>query len=340
VAIAARLDRFQHRHPTAGFPLAVLYKYFDDSGGYLAALIAYYGFVSVFPLLLLLSTVLGFVLAGHPGLQQQVLNSALHQFPVVGSQLNDPKRIGGGTIGLVIGILGSVYGGLGVAQAVQYVMNTAWTVPRNSRPNPFQARGRSLALLITAGLTIIGTTVLSTLGGTGAGSFGWVAQILALGASVALNAAVFVFVFRFAAARDLSVADVAPGALAAAVTWQLLQSFGVVYVGHVVKNASPTNGVFALVLGMIAFLYVTGVALVLCVEINVVRVDRLHPRSLLTPFTDNVILTAGDRRAYSTQAKTQRMKGFQEVDVHFQAPTSRPEHDSTEDPLDTTTDDP
>jgi membrane protein len=273
-------------------------------------------------------------------LQQHVLNSALHQFPVVGSQLDDPKRIGGGTIGLVIGILGSLYGGLGVAQAVQYAMNTAWTVPRNSRPNPFRARGRSLVLLASAGLVVIGTTVLSTVGGTGVGSFGRVVQILVLGASVALNAAVFVFVFRFATARRLSVVDVAPGALAAAVIWQLLQSFGVVYVGHVVRNASSTNGVFALVLGMIAFLYLTGVALVLCVEINVVRVDRLHPRSLLTPFTDNVTLTAGDRRAYTTQAKTQRMKGFQDVQVHFQQPISQPDRDSADDSHDTATDDP
>ena len=339
VAIAARLDGFQHRHPAAAFPLAVFYKYFDDSGAYLAALIAYYGFVSLFPLLLLLATVLGFALSGDPGLQQQVLHSALHQFPVVGAQLSDPKRIGGGTMGLIIGILGSVYGGLGVAQAVQYAMNTAWTVPRNSRPNPFKARGRSLVLLGTAGLAIIGTTVLSTLGGTGAGSFGPILRILALVASVALNAAVFVFAFRFATARDLSVRDVAPGAVTAAVIWQLLQSFGVVYVAHVVKNASSTNGVFALVLGMIAFLYLTAVAAVLCVEINVVRVDKLHPRSLLTPFTDNVTLTAGDRRAYSTQAKAQRMKGFEQVDVHFEQPDRQADRDTADDSHDAATDD-
>jgi membrane protein len=115
--LAGRLDGFQRRHPAAGFPLAVLYKYFDDSGGYLAALIAYYGFVSLFPLLLL-STVLGFLLSGDPHLQHQILNSALSQFPVVGSQLSDPKGLGGGTPGLIVGILGSLYGGLGVAQAV------------------------------------------------------------------------------------------------------------------------------------------------------------------------------------------------------------------------------
>jgi membrane protein len=327
-----RVDRFQRAHPVAGFPIAVLYKFFDDTGGYLAALITYYAFVSLFPLLLLLSTILGFVLSGDHALQQRVLDSALHQFPVVGSELGEPGRIGGGPVGLVIGIAGSLYGALGVAQAVQYAMNTAWAVPRNSRPNPLKARALSLLLLATAGVPIIGTTVLSTMGGSGAGALGPALKVAALALSVALNAAVFVFVFRVAAARSLTVRDVAPGAIAAAVVWQLLQSFGVVYVSHVVANAGATNGVFAIVLGLIAFLYVASVAAVLCIEVNVVRVNELHPRALLTPLTDNVSLTAGDRRAYSTQAQAQRMKGFEAVDVRFHQPDEAPENDSVPEP--------
>jgi YihY family inner membrane protein len=315
--VVERLDALQRRHPAAGFPLAVLYKYVDDAGGNLAALIAYYGFLSLFPLLLLLATVLGLVLSGDPHLQRQVIDSALGQFPVVGRQLGEPKRLGGGAVGLTVGIVGSLYGGMGVGQAVQTAMNTAWSVPRNSRPDPLRARGRSLLLLATAGLAVLGTTVLSTLGSSGAGSFGPVLKVLVLLASVALNAVVFVFAFRVSTARPLTVRDVAPGAVAAAVVWQLLQSFGVVYVGHVVKNASATNGVFALVLGLLAFLYLTATAIVLCAEINVVRVDRLHPRALLTPFTDNVDLTRGDRRSYTGLAKAQRSKGFEEVDVTF-----------------------
>lgn len=319
------MDRFQRRHPGAGFPLAVLYKYFDDYGPYLAALITYYAFVSLFPLLLLLSTVLGFLLAGDPQLQQRVLHSALAQFPVVGAQLGEPKRLGGGTVGLVVGILGSLYGGLGVAQAAQYAMNTAWRVPRNSRPNPFKKRGRSLVLLGTAGLAVIGTTALSTIGTGGAGTLDTAVRVGVLAASVVVNAAVFVFAFRLATARPVSVRDVAPGAIAAAVAWQLLQSFGVLYVRHVVKNASATNGVFAIVLGMLAFLYITATVAVLCVEVNVVRVDKLYPRSLLTPFTDNVELTAGDRLAYTGQAKAERSKGFEDVDVSFDQPPPREE---------------
>jgi membrane protein len=327
VAVTERLDRFQRKHPWAGFPLAVAYKYFDDFGAYLAAQLTYYGFVSLFPLLLLLSTILGFVLSGDQRLQHEVLTSTLRQFPVIGGDLTQPKRLGGGPVGLVVGIAGSLYGGLGVGQAFQYASNTVWGVPRNNRPNPLRARGRSVVLLTTAGLAILGTTVLSIAGGGGAGVLGVAGRSLALAASVVINIAVAIFAFRFAPARRLSVRDVVPGAIAAAVIWQLLQSFGVIYVRHVIEHASATNAVFSLVLGLLAFLYITATAVLLCVEIDVVRVIRLHPRSLLTPFTDNVTLTAGDRRSYSRQAKAQRSKGFQRVDVDFDSSASEPAHD-------------
>lgn len=316
MSLTTRLDGFQRRHPGAGFPIAVLYKYVDDSGGYLAALITYYGFLSLFPLLLLGSTILGFVLAGDPAAQQAVLHSALSQFPVIGTQLNEPGRLGGGATGVLVGGLGALYGGLGVAMAAQHAMNTAWTVPKNNRPNPIKGRVRALLLLATVGLAVLGTTVLSALGG-GAGPFGAGLRLVALLASVLLNAVVFVLAFRIATARVLTARQVAPGAVTAAVVWQLLQSFGASYVNHVVKSASATNSVFALVLGLISFIYLASVAVVLCVEINVVRVDRLWPRALLTPLTDDVDLTSGDRRAYTDQAQAQRSKGFQDIDVRY-----------------------
>ncbi|GAB3346545.1 YihY/virulence factor BrkB family protein [Modestobacter lapidis] len=323
MSLADRLDRLQRRHPGASFPIAVVYKYVDDFGPYLAALITYYAFVSLFPLLLLMSTILGYVLTGNPELQQRVIDSALSQFPVVGEQLGRPGELSGGVLGIVVGVLGSLYGGLGVAQAVQYAMNTAWAVPRNVRPNPFLARGRSLLLLGTAGLAVVGTTALSAVGAGDAGPFGSLLRVALFLAAIAVNAVVFVFAFRLATPRPLTVRQVLPGALTAAVLWQLLQTFGVTYVGYVMETASATNGVFALVLGLLAFLYLAAVVGVLCVEINVVRVDRLYPRALLTPFTDDVHLTAGDRRSYTGMAKAQRSKGFQEVEVSFDRPDGR-----------------
>jgi membrane protein len=141
--LTRRLDDYQRRHRGAGFPLAVIYKFVDDQGSYLAALIAYYGFLSLFPLLLLLPSLLGFVLEGDPGLQQQILQSTLSQFPVIGDQLSDPEGLQGGTTTVVIGIVGSLYGGLGVAQATQNAMNVLWAVPRPSLSTPACSCSRS-----------------------------------------------------------------------------------------------------------------------------------------------------------------------------------------------------
>jgi membrane protein len=315
------LDRFQQRHRWAGFPVAVVYKYADDQGGYLAALITYYGVVSLLPLLLLSSSVLGFVLSGNPELQQRILDSALGQFPVIGDQLEDPEGLQGSGPALVISLLVAIYGSLGVAQAAQHAMNVAWAIPRHQRPNPLLSRLRSLLLLATAGLAVLATTVLSALG-SAAGAYGadldTELRLLAILLSVTVNAVVLTLAMEIGTARRLGLWAAAPGAIVAAVVWQLLQSFGTAYVGSVVKNASATNGVFAIVLGLLGWIYLAAVTLVLCVELNVVRVKRLWPRALLTPFTDDVDLTPGDQQAYADAATAQRSKGFQSVDVTFE----------------------
>jgi YihY family inner membrane protein len=317
-----RVDRFQRRHPAAGFPIAVVYKFMDDDAIFLAALITYYGFLSLFPTLLLLATVLGLVLAGDPALQQRLLDSALAEFPVIGPQLARPEGLGGGVTGIVVGGLVALYGALGMGQAMQHAMNTVWAVPRHSRPDPITSRGRSLLLLFTLGLLLLASTLLSALG-TGAAAYGggfsgWLHVLLTV-ASVLANAAVFVLGFRITTARRLTTRQVLPGAVTAAVVWQLLQSFGGVYVARVVANASAVDAVFALVLGLIAFIYVAAVALMLCVEIDVVRVDSLYPRALLTPFVDHQDLTEGDERVYSDAARAQQAVRHQEVDVRFES---------------------
>jgi membrane protein len=324
-----RIDEFQRRHPKVGLPLAVAYKFFDDQGGYLAALITYYGFLSLFPLLLLASTVLNFVLTGNPTLQQEVLQSALGQFPVVGTQLSDPRGISGSGVGLVVGILGTLYGGLGVAQAGQNAMNVVWRVPRNSRPNPLASRVNSLRLLAVVGLAILGTTVLSALGGDAdsyGASVGTSVKVLLIAVSMVVNAAVFTLGFKVATARPLTLRQTLPGAIGAAVAWQVLQFIGTTYIGGVVKHAREFNSVFALVLGLIAWIYIEAVVVVFAAEYNVVRTLKLWPRALLTPFTDNVSLTPADVAAYTAQARSERTKGFEDITVIFgDSPRTRDE---------------
>jgi membrane protein len=316
------LDRLQRRSRVVGFLVAVIYKYIDDQGGYLAALITYYAFVSLFPALLLLTTVLGVVLAGHPELQEQILQSAVAQFPVIGQQLGQPQGLSGGTVGVAVGIAGALYGGLGAGQAVQNAMDALWAVPRNDRRDPIRARVRSLLLLVVLGSALIGTTILAAFNRVSE-SFGIVGKAGVVVAAVAINTGVCLVVLRLATARNVTYRQVAPGALAAAIIWQLLQWFGAIYISHVVKSASATNSVFALVLGLLAFLYLTATTLLLCAQGNVVATDRLYPRALLTPFTDNVELTHGDRKTYIGQAKAQRAKGFERIDVTFDEEKSK-----------------
>ncbi|OBF29085.1 ribonuclease BN [Mycobacterium sp. ACS1612] len=310
------LDRLQQHSRAVGFTIAVLYKYLDDQGGYLAALITYYAFVSLFPLLLLSTTTLGVILVGHPELQHQLLSSALSQFPVIGDQLQEPHALSGGVGAVVVGIAGALYGGLGVGQAIQNAMDSVWAVPRHKRPDPIRSRLRSLLMLVVLGSAAIAATAISSIGHA-TDSFGIVSSAGLVVAAVVINAAICMVLFKVTTARRLGWTQVLPGALAAAVIWQLLQWFGAGYVSHTVKTASATNGVFALVLGMLAFLFLVSVTLVLCAEVNVVRVDRLHPRALLTQFTDNVELTRADRKTYARRAKAERAKESQHVRVTF-----------------------
>ena len=315
-----RADDLQRRRPLVGFPLAVLYKFSDDQGNYLAAVVTYYAFVAIFPLLLIASSILGFVLQGDKELQTQVLDSALSRFPIVGSQLATPEGLRGSTSAVVIGSVAALYGVLGLGQAAQNAVNVAWAVPRNSRLNPILSRISSLFLLVLAGLTVLAITILTSVashvdvfGRDAAAGFGW---LLTLG-SVVLNAAVLAVMMRFATTHRQSFRASLPGALVVAVLWQALQSLGGAYVEHVVNKADDVNKTFALVLGLLGLLYIASVSAVVGLEVNVVLVRRLYPRALLAPFTDAVQLTDADRRAYSDYAKAQRHKGFQKVRVSF-----------------------
>lgn len=310
------VDRLQRRHPVLGFPIAVVYKFFDDFGGYLCALLTYYGFLSLFPALLLLSTALGLFFEGRPAWQDRLLDSAISEFPIVGDELRTTGTLGGGPIGLLIGGLAALYGGLGVGQALQYANNTAWMIPRNSRPNPFASRARGLLLLVVGGLTIVIATGVMTYVSrlVSDGLTGWALTFVSIG----LNIYVIALVLRIVTNKPLTLLDVLPGAVIAGLAWQGMQQVGSVYVSTVIERASNLSSVFAIVLGLLIFLYTLAVIVMLCVEVNVVLKERLWPRALLTPFTDQVVLTAADERAYARHAEAQRLKGFQRIDVFFE----------------------
>ena len=314
-----RLDAVQRRRRPLGFPLAVVYKFFDDQGSYLAVIITYYAFAAIFPMLLISSSVLGFVLQGNEDLQKAVLESALKEFPIVGTQLATPQGLQGSTPAVIVGTLAAVYGVIGLGQAVQNAVNVTWGVPRNRRPNPFRGRLRSGALLSLAGLTILSFATLTVLAGSRASDqlakMGWLVSI----GSVLVLTAMLILVLRPGRRPRPGFRKVFPGAFFTALGWHLLERLGGIYVNDVLAKTSEVNGVFALTLGLIGLIYAASVIAVIGAELNSVIAHRLYPRSLLALFTDSATdLTPADHRAYAMYAQAQRHKAAETIDVTFE----------------------
>lgn len=316
-----RLDAVQRRHRRLGFPLAVVYKFFDDQGSYLAVIVTYYAFVAIFPLLLISSSVLGFVLQGNDELQKAVLQSALKEFPIVGTQLATPQGLQGSTPAVIVGTLAAAYGVIGLGQAVQNAVNVTWGVPRNGRPNPFRGRLRSGALLSLAGLTVLSFATLTVLAGSQAwlsdqlaNDMGWLVSI----GSVMVLTATLTLCLRPGERPRPAFRKIIPGAFLTAVGWHLLERLGGLYVNHILARASEVNGVFALTLGLIGLIYAASVIAVIGAELNSVLAHRLYPRSLLAVFTDSASdLTPADHRAYAMYAQAQRHKAAETIEVTF-----------------------
>jgi membrane protein len=310
-------DRFQQRHASLGFPLAVRQKYAEDQGGYLAATITYYGFFSIFPLLLVLVTLLGFALQGDPGLQRRILSTALEQLPIVGS--DNIKGLTGSTLALVLGTLAALWAGMGVFLAAENAMNHLWGVPFRRRPDFLRARLRALLLLLLLGGGALAATALGGLVAFGSG-LGPAAKVGAAVLSTLLDFGLFWVAFRVLTAQELAWRCLRGGAIAAAVAYEGLQVLGGYYVGHVLKGAHQTYGTFGAVIGLLSWLYLGAHVTLLAAEANVVGSRRLWPRSFGLVFEQP--LTEADRRALAQRTRVEERRGDEEVDVRFTEPVS------------------
>jgi YihY family inner membrane protein len=319
--VLARVDEFQRTHRPLAVTFAVFKKFGDDQAGNLAALIAYYTFFSLFPLLLVLVTVVGFVLAGNPDAQQRLLDSALSQFPVIGDQLR--TNIGefkGSGPALVVGVAGALWGGLGALDALQNAMNAVWNVPKVRRPNMIQSRIRGVIMLAVIAVVIGASTALASVAAV-ADPLGVFGKALVLVLSTVLNVAVFVVAYKVLTDYDVDWKAMVPGAVAAGVAFTILQAGGSWYVNRVLNGATQVYGTFAIVLGLLSWLYLLAQVTVMAAEVNVVVHKALVPRSLT-----GERLTPADVEALRHYAGVEER--IPEETIHVELPEGFPERQS------------
>ncbi|HVH54012.1 MAG TPA: YihY/virulence factor BrkB family protein [Actinomycetota bacterium] len=311
--ILRKLDAFEKRHAAIAFPFAVVKKFGDDQAGNLAAVIAYYGFFSLFPLLLVLVTALGMVLRNNPDLQTRILDSALANFPVIGTEISrNVHALGGSGVTLAVGIALTLWSGLGVIKATQAAMNAVWNIPFEHRPNFLKSTLRALIVLGVLGVLTLASAAAGSVGG---GSRQGRLVILGLAVSLTMNLFLFLLAFRILTSENLTWGDVLPGAAVGSVAWTTLQALGGFYVSYQLQGASDVYGTFAVVIGLLAWMFIGAQITLLAAEVNVVRKRRLWPRSLVQPpFTD------ADVQALTRYAKQEDRRPEERIDVEVDGP--------------------
>jgi YihY family inner membrane protein len=312
--VIRRIDAAQQRFGPAALIFGVMKKFGDDNAGTLVANLTFSAFLCVFPLLLILITVLNLVLAHDAGARTSLLHSTLHEFPVVGGQLG--SNIHGlqrsSIIGLIVGLVGLLWGSTGLAQSGLFTMSQIWNLPGPDRPNYVSRLGRSFAFLAVLGIGLVVTTGLASFGTFGRHDIvlGVLAEILA----VAVNIATYFGVFRVLTPKVVHSRKLVPGAIFGGMAWTVLQALGGYLIGHDFKNDSVTYGVFAAVLGLIAWIYLGSQLTVYAAELNTVLSRRLWPRGMVQP-----PLTEADQRSLALQATQNQRRPEQEVTVAFNA---------------------
>jgi YihY family inner membrane protein len=309
--IVAWVDRLQRRSALLGFPIAVLKKFGEDRATSLAVLVAYYAFFSLFPLLLAFVSILGFVLEGNPSLQQEVLDSALARIPVIGPQLsNQVEPLTGSGVALAIGLLGALWGGLGVAVALRRAFDAIGDVPRVDQPSGLKARAIGLLVLAILGVTLIAASALTGLAaGGGIGATG--DRILAVAGSLVVNAVALTAVFSLLTSGQGGVRGLLPGIALASVGAIVLQLAGGWFINRTIANAGETYGTFALVIGLLTWFLLAANLLLMAAEVNAVRHWKLWPRSLTGA------LEPADRRALRRSTAATLQDPRQEITVTF-----------------------
>jgi YihY family inner membrane protein len=306
-----RVDAVQQRYRAPAFVVGLIKKYGDDNGGVLVANLAHSAFVSLFPLLLVLVTLLGLVASTDPAVRHQVLSAVAHQIPGIGDQLagNVQQLRRSSIIGLVVGLVVLIWGATGLAQAGLFTMEQVWNLPGPARPGYVQRLGRALVFLGVLGFGVIVTTGLTSLGLYGHGP-----GLLAVAGAVlvaATNIGMFALSFRVLTPKGVPTRKLVPGAAAGGLAWTVLQALGTYVVGHL-RDTNAVYGAFATVLVLLAWISLSVAITVYAAELNVVLARRLWPRSIVQP-----PLTEADRAVLAAQALQNQRRDDQRVHVSY-----------------------
>jgi len=306
-----RVDAVQQRHKATAFVFGLIKKYGDDNGGVLAANLAHSGFVSLFPLLLVLVTLLGLVASNDPAVRHQVLQAVAHQVPIVGNQLtgNAQELRRSSIIGLIVGLAVLIWGATGLAQAGLFTMMQVWNLPGPARPGYVPRLGRALVFLGVLGAGVAVTTLLTSLG-----LYGHASGLLAVAGDVlvpATNVGMFFLTFRVLTPKGVPTRRLVPGAVLGGLVWTVAQALGAYVVGHF-RHTDAIYGAFATVLVLMAWISLSVEITVYAAELNVVLARRLWPRSIVQP-----PLTGADRAVLAAQALQNQRRDDQRVQVSY-----------------------
>jgi YihY family inner membrane protein len=308
-----KVDATQRRFTPTAFVFGVIKKYGDDNGGVLASNLAYSSFVSLFPLLLILVTILGLIAAHDPSFRESAVKDAVaNQIPLLGEALtsNVDALQRSSTIGLIVGLVVLIYGVTGLAQAGLFTMEQVWNLPGPARPGYVQRLGRAVLFLGLLGAGVIVTTGLSSLTNYLHHKGSWF-NILIYVVTALFSAGMYLGAFRALTPKGVPTRSLLPGAITGGILWTVLQVLGT-WLVHRFLHSNSVYGVFATVLGLLAWIYLAIEITVYSAEINVVLARRLWPRSILQP-----PLTEADRASMALQALQNQRRPEQHIEVTF-----------------------
>jgi uncharacterized BrkB/YihY/UPF0761 family membrane protein len=311
------VDAWQRRHRWAGVPYAVIKKFGDDNANLVVVALAWYGFLAVFPLLLVVVTIFGLI--GQASIGDGVLRT-LHEFPIIGTDFNPGKdtKLNGSTLGLVVGLIGLIYGSQGVTQTAQLAMATVWNIPQIQRTGFLPRLGRSIAGLITIGFAFLVNAFVTTYA-TG-GTSNYAIRVPVLAGLLILNCVLYFATFTLLTAKAVGPRGHLPGAVLGGVVFTALITVGAGLVTHQLKNASDTYGAFGTVIGIVAFLLLLAKLSLYAAELNPVLSRKLYPRAL--PMVDEP--TEADLEVLTDIVKAEQRRKDQVITVEYRDPASGP----------------